>query len=55
MLMDNLINFYPGRKLDGCYISINSNKLLFEKAWGGNLSIEISRGLKELVVLENIV
>lgn len=32
MIMENLLNYYPGgRRLDGCYISVNNNKLLFEQ------------------------
>lgn len=46
MLLENMINYYEEKKLDGCYVSINSNKLLFEDEWGDKLCTEFSKSLK---------
>eukprot|EP00347_Sterkiella_histriomuscorum_P020473 403337669 len=50
MILENLINYYPDRRLDGCYISINNNRLLFEKEWAATITIELSRALKQFSV-----
>lgn len=45
MVLDNLVHYYQGKDLDGCYINSNANRLLFEDGWGLEVCNTISKSL----------
>lgn len=54
-ILDNLLEFSQGKRIDGCYISVNNNYLLFEKEWTRELILAIENSLKEIIVWFKIV
>ncbi|CDW90371.1 UNKNOWN [Stylonychia lemnae] len=47
VLFENLIYYYQDKTLDGCYISLNSNKLLFEKDFRDGICDSISEVIRK--------
>ena len=48
MVLENLISHNEGKTIDGIYISVNSNMLLFEPEWTDDLTRAISEPIKRL-------
>jgi hypothetical protein len=46
MLFENMIYFYEGKSLDGCYISVDQNQYIFEKEWRKLLTSTLTKTLK---------
>jgi hypothetical protein len=48
MVFEGLLGYYEdGRKVDGCYLSVESNKLIFDEEWSSHLASIITDTFQE--------
>jgi len=49
MVLDNIVHFRENSLIDGCYISLDSNMILFEEIWEREISEILSKAIQEAI------